>query len=1239
LSTLPTTIRPPAGDVDGWRSQVDEENKKRVEAMTDEEREQERREILERFGPSVGEILRRAKEARETRERVTEKYPEQSDSQTISTVKPENIVIPASTLRPASPPSAMKNGSISRSSSPPSAMSRGGSRPSSRADRNVRFADVTPNDIHVYVSAPPSPRKQPLALLSPTAADGPTISLGEWKSKTGPFVRRRDSGGQESSSSHAETIQNLEEGTPEDIRRRFFPDAPAHDPSLAWIESDSASTHDLSSATSLRFDLTGTPIPAELSSTLPTHLGLHHHADGNHAGYTLEDLFLLSRSTVPAQRATMLGVLGLIVKRLAKACKADADSSIKELAGQEDELRKRILAAGVEAMSERGSLGARAVEVMWECIVGWDEEVMDIEGVELHDSSRTSPSPSPDVSNSTIPKGDALASLPLEYVLSQISSAFASAALPTESLVQLLSILHRLAQHSNEIASTIVATAGLVSHIVQGFLLTPIPPTDDSPLPDPFALQLLTTLALASRANASTLLGPADALLRFVTTLPPSSPYSLSLATALLTGTLRLYTAFASYGLYSHIATTASEHFTLVNKYVLSQECRSNQLKTALLGLLEAWIVCARDPHRTTPSHEILWSQVAGWSWGEDALELRKNLTEQDSAVLSALWRMEAAWLEGARVNSARAGEEERTSVILAVKEGFESGTERAIIGRSMKTLNEQLSKLGLDGVRVIRYQDLPLLQQIAHHAGIVASALRLWISCLSAQQSGISETQLPLPLSQLSDLAAQITLHPIWASIFVKESLSYAHAFCRPLSNLLASYLRLSRRLADTTDDLWMAQAFTILCRLMPGDEEVGRRILEDAIDLVTPDFMNSRRWPVPTVLWDKGGLAVVKPFLSFSLRPKEDLCVGPIWISPESISSATTQRLPPSSSINPDTRRSVPLPLSRDWMFSPLDHLLRSGESEVFKTMPTSWDASETEVVRATLLLARVVQAALPLHGLDAFLMSREETVFACMKVFMLEHEQQHNSSSEEVFQDSIVGRYMEELLAPFAAGVSMSSLLLPYPASSEPTLERVGARFLGPSTPFYQFYTDFVALYDAISFAHPLFARLLLPPLSTRYALDYRKYLWADYAHVLRTIRTPIDAVITASVGEYLWPVEKDAQVIGSYLRALVRGTLDGFLRFLAVHHIACTIWPDLGGAAEDKAGKLLRAVVEQAGLDFIREVVCYRQVTEGTILTPPHCFVQSGDWRASRLQFIERVGSDSMKERLRKLLEQD
>lgn len=52
--------------VDDWREQMSAENEMRVATMNDEAREEEKQEILKRFGADIGDILMRARRARET---------------------------------------------------------------------------------------------------------------------------------------------------------------------------------------------------------------------------------------------------------------------------------------------------------------------------------------------------------------------------------------------------------------------------------------------------------------------------------------------------------------------------------------------------------------------------------------------------------------------------------------------------------------------------------------------------------------------------------------------------------------------------------------------------------------------------------------------------------------------------------------------------------------------------------------------------------------------------------------------------------------------------------------------------------------------------------------------------------------------------------------------------------------------------------------------------------------------
>lgn len=61
----------PLSDPDDWRRQISVENEKLVDQMTEEEREQERREIVERFGGNVGDVLKKAREARERKNQAS----------------------------------------------------------------------------------------------------------------------------------------------------------------------------------------------------------------------------------------------------------------------------------------------------------------------------------------------------------------------------------------------------------------------------------------------------------------------------------------------------------------------------------------------------------------------------------------------------------------------------------------------------------------------------------------------------------------------------------------------------------------------------------------------------------------------------------------------------------------------------------------------------------------------------------------------------------------------------------------------------------------------------------------------------------------------------------------------------------------------------------------------------------------------------------------------------------------
>ncbi|KAH7924964.1 hypothetical protein BV22DRAFT_1195535 [Leucogyrophana mollusca] len=1472
-----------AGD-DALQRQISEENKQRLAHMTDEEREQERQDIIDHFGAGLLQKVAQARQRRAAALTAAEPAPAPTRTRSLDDIH----------------------------ATTPSKESR-----RRKHNHRLRFAEVTPQDVHVYESAPVSPKRPPLALPPPDLSDPGVISLGNFKHRTGGGVLKDDNPGLESE-------PDPEEGTPEDIRRRFFPHIPPNDPSVAWMQppphsSSSSNTAEESpnptagadapsAVRSMQFDLSGTPVPSSL------HADLHHHPHTDHTDphhhphhtstipptYTLDGLFLLARSRVPAQRAAMLGALAGVARWAGgreRRCRSEPGAEgqvIDALPHAElDALRARILAAGLGALSGgSGSVYARAVEVVWTCIVGWegsgDAGGEDDGGDDDDDYER----PLPAAVVSTIALPFFLPLVTSAFALSAQQDSASSPSFPTSSSFPdsspsepnlsssppitsadplspppalLLSVLLRLARASTPFAAQITHAPGLVAGVVGAFLGVGAVGGFDRDLDTEgreqhknddsrhraalTALRLLRTLARASRANALSLVGPADALLRFVlapargpsalypqlalgavrlesdprpeatarsklgsdhskldssnTDPAPSNPnpaqsnltpdQDASLPTpralAVLEATLCFYVVLARYGLYTHVAEhvfpTVSGVVAALVAHVAPLEAQAQSQTLAFskprsqtqtlallkthLTLLETWTTCAIDPHGTTPPHGLLWSQVRAWEWGRGAEgEWVRGVVGvggedmgvdegSDSAVLhAALWHVEAAWLEGVRVNGVRGGEREREEALVRLRDVFGSGSVGAGAsagagagdegrGGDGKVVRRAVSAMLALVLRPCHSNShnhdhdhdcdcdhnskakKSLLQALGTHAEAVTGAIRLWLACVPVAAAdgpvALDTPPFDLPFAEISTLCAKLVVHPLWgwSSRSSPHSSSTAHLspHLRRLTAFLTAFHRLSAYIPHTSPALWLAQAFAVLPLLRPGDEEAARGMVSGVlgclgrsvggVDGEIPGIADAELDAIRA----NGGMDVLKPFLLHGLRP----CgVSPLNVTPQSMRLCSTQRIPASSPPAPPTQSPPesqsdqeshshphseahehadadtyisPLPLARTWLTSPLDHLLRSGSSPVFNAaegavegvVRGTTDASETDVVRATLLLVCVAREVLVRYGLgsvgrgggddaamvdgaETVLMSGAETVLACMKVFMLEHGQGGAIGEGEVFRDAIVGRLMGRALRPF-----MFDITVPSPASpsnlgttTAPTpLEVAATPFLGPGTPFFQFYTDFLALYDAISFSHPLFGALLLAPTSMRYAVDYRRLLWCDYGHVVRTLRT--DSVVLAAgsggggVGDWLWPVERSARVVGAYLGALVGspGRIEGFVRLVAIHHVASNIWSDLraGAQADNEArsesengygheskgpddearAKLLRAVVEQGDGATVKEILQYRQVEGSGYVPPPACFEAGGPWREWRAEEVGRMLGREWGERLR------
>ena len=80
-------------------------------------------------------------------------------------------------------------------------------------------------------------------------------------------------------------------------------------------------------ASSMRFNFNGKYIPPTILQTLPTYLGLHHHAlDPRAAGYTVSELLILAHSTQPFQKCIALKIIGFLLADVAGVMNDSSDS-------------------------------------------------------------------------------------------------------------------------------------------------------------------------------------------------------------------------------------------------------------------------------------------------------------------------------------------------------------------------------------------------------------------------------------------------------------------------------------------------------------------------------------------------------------------------------------------------------------------------------------------------------------------------------------------------------------------------------------------------------------------------------------------------------------------------------------------------------------------------------------------------------------------------------------------------
>jgi hypothetical protein len=323
------------------RRNIDKENRKRMAAMSAEEIEEERRELLSSLSPDlIQSLLKRANldDGRGDTDVGLEKLE-----------KPEKLEIAPSESTDASPrPTPV-------SSVDPAAVSV----PQPAGKRHTAAKTVTFED-----DAEPAetPSLQPASTFTREALADATPAVHFPSAPSAPELDPSD----------PSFLENL--------HTKYFPSLPADPSKLAWMapipthgsvadqESPYYPNQEAITASALRFDFRGGLLPPRISRAMPTNKGLHHHGEApESAGYTVPELARLARSAYPAQRCVAFQTLGRFLYRLGRGEWGDEGSEMAKGLWRCVEEGKVINTLEGAAGLEGGHQGSKtyAIEAVW----------------------------------------------------------------------------------------------------------------------------------------------------------------------------------------------------------------------------------------------------------------------------------------------------------------------------------------------------------------------------------------------------------------------------------------------------------------------------------------------------------------------------------------------------------------------------------------------------------------------------------------------------------------------------------------------------------------------------------------------------------------------------------------------------------------------------------------------------------------------------------------------------------
>ncbi|XP_078594205.1 RNA polymerase II-associated protein 1-like isoform X3 [Branchiostoma floridae x Branchiostoma japonicum] len=1031
-----------------------------------------------------------------------------------------------------------------------------------------------------------------------------------------------------------------------------------------------------------RFDLEGQLMCRD--KDVPTHLGLHHHGDEPEvAGYTLEELFMLSRSRLPQQRSLALRVLARIVARARNGEFAVALSgpllpmmlesgmvfvvrfSLDEntpslVATAVDALHSLLVLAGDELCADHVYSWYRGSEFPALCPVRNPEE----EGEEEKGREKTDQ----DLAKEDVIKGLLrMTLLPrLRYILEVLRP-------DGPVVIHIVEILIRVARHSVQAAYQVLRCPHLMETVFTEFLplswadkVSSADKSEAHGCPLPQAMKLMRVLCTAGR-NITAILISKHSLMERIMRYTAEHPSDLELdqleAFSLAVESLRTWATCAVYGLgcqafkelYPVVLQTLQRLFGTLSCVGSRADPQAFQA-AALFSLIEgathtagvAAELSARlanvgereGNHDNLPAPPINWSHVIGLlpavqlcvkKWVTQAVSHTGEPQEVNSSLVASCLHYLASYLSKLvlqpshdAVGTLQYLEELISEVLLPLIKSAYFITQL----QKIRTFSPTCQHCGTAGPR----QDSPALPDLGCRKAV--SGQQPWLCVHEHSPYSMVTAVYRLAVQAVSlhkgladKLSSLVTHQHVVAFLSSWQSQSDSASYwLRFEHHLLYHMVKLFTQLAPSVPSchphtvLYHQSALTLLRRLLPGDEHYIHDLMSTVI--FQPSFFLESRLGDPEA-------ADLSDMLQLSGNAVPTQIGSAAQLSPHPSRGTLLQeaysRLPAVRATYLQVLQGFRLDAdkSRNRALR-RPHQIQSLLLRVCTgpLLPTDWVF--LPLVQLHSMANSLESRGYPVESVPADVVA---TVTNSLRlVLMLE------TWRPETLKALTAAAKLTRLMCVFLTGSELfldssvhhilSALLRHY---TQPGL-LAGLDFNMPIpgiTSFYDLYKGLLAQYEATSFGDPLFASFVLLPLQQRFGVGFKKLLLSEHDAVFRTFPLQFQELVVP-VENYLEPQEIDQELLQMYLGVLLSGTVRQqwapFFYLVMVKHITGYIFTHQSG--QDTARRsLLRQVMASRNETLKHHLLHYHKVN---LEAQPLGFDLHCQLPPDRLQLIQGVG---------------